>query len=253
VLKIVPDADVALNWSAVPGPAGYNMINQVTPQDDVNFIQASAVLNNPTANGALSATAGGALGATTYFVKITYVNSTGETLPGPETNLAVGANNVLNVAAPPAPPAGATGWNVYVSNTAGGGSGAETKQNGGVPIAIGAAWVEPTTGLVAGAAVPGANTTAIPAAYKCSLQDLPATVTSVRGVMPIHRSRKTDGGDGNLQQALISGASTGLGSNRPITTAYTYWWDIYDADPNGAIAWTRLAVNALNLQLNRTL
>lgn len=93
----------------------------------------------------------------------------------------------------------------------------------------------------------------LPAAYKCSLTDLPATVTSVRGVMPVHRSRKTDGGDGNIQVGLISGASTGLGADRTITTAYTYWSDVYDADPNGGVAWTRLAANALNLQLNRTL
>jgi hypothetical protein len=93
----------------------------------------------------------------------------------------------------------------------------------------------------------------LPAAYKCSLTDLPVTVTSVRGVMPVHRSRKTDGGDGNIQVGLISGASTGLGADRPITTAYTYWSDVYDADPNGGVAWTRLAANALNLQLNRTL
>lgn len=93
----------------------------------------------------------------------------------------------------------------------------------------------------------------LPAAYKCTLTDLPITVTSVRGVMAIHRSRKTDGGDGNIQAGLISGASTGLGADRPITTAYTYWSDVFDADPNGGIAWTRLAVNALNMQLNRTL
>lgn len=92
-----------------------------------------------------------------------------------------------------------------------------------------------------------------PAAYVCSLSDLPITVTSVRGVMPIHRSRKTDGGDGNIQIGALSGASTGLGANRPITTAYTYWWDIFDADPNGAVAWSRVSVNALNLQINRTL
>lgn len=92
----------------------------------------------------------------------------------------------------------------------------------------------------------------LPAAYKCSLTDLPVTVTSVRAVMPIHRSRKTDGGDGNVQTGLISAASTGLGANRPITTAYTYWADVFDADPNGGIAWTRLAVNAMQLQLNRT-
>lgn len=92
----------------------------------------------------------------------------------------------------------------------------------------------------------------LPAAYKCALTDLPLTVTSVRGVMPIHRSRKTDGGDGNIQVGLISGASTGLGANRPITSTFTYWYDVFDADPNGGVAWSRLAVNALNMQLNRT-
>lgn len=92
----------------------------------------------------------------------------------------------------------------------------------------------------------------LPAAYQCALSDLPVTVTSVRAVMPIHRSRKTDGGDGNLQIGVISAASTGLGQNRPITTAYTYWWDVYDSDPNGGIAWTRLSANAATLQLNRT-
>lgn len=99
----------------------------------------------------------------------------------------------------------------------------------------------------------GAPYPGIPAPYKCSFTDLPVTVTSVRGVMTIHRSRKSDGGDGNLQVGLISGANTGLGADRAITTAYTYWWDIFDADPNGAIAWTRSAVNALNMQINRTL
>lgn len=136
VMKIIPDADVALNWTPSAGVTGYNLINEVTPDDDGSYIAA----------------------------------------PFP-----------------------------------------------------------------------------IPAAYKCSLSDLPVTVTSVKGVMPIHRSRKTDGGDGNIQVGAISGGSTGLGADRPITTAYTYWWDVFDRDPNGNIAWTRLAVNAMNLQLNRTL
>jgi hypothetical protein len=83
VMKIIPDADVALNWTPSAGATGFNLINEVTPDDDGSYISAPA--------------------------------------PG------------------------------------------------------------------------------IPAAYKCSLSDLPVTVTSVRGVMPIHRSRKTDGGDGNIQ------------------------------------------------------
>jgi hypothetical protein len=137
VYKIIPDADVALNWTPSAGGTGFNLINEVTPDDDGSYISAPA--------------------------------------PG------------------------------------------------------------------------------IPAAYKCSLSDLPVTVTSVRGVMPIHRSRKTDGGDGNIQIGAISGASTGLGVDRPITTAYTYWWDIFDTDPATAAAWSRVSVNAMNLQINRTL
>jgi hypothetical protein len=136
VLKITPQADVALNWTPSGGGTGFNLINEVTPDDDATYISAP---------------------------------------------------------------------------------------------------------------------TPAPAAYKCSLTDLPLTVTSVRGVMPIHRSRKTDGGDGNIQVGAISGAATGLGVDRPITTAYTYWWDIFDTDPNTLGAWSRLSVNAMNLQLNRSL
>lgn len=109
---------------------------------------------SPPTNGALTQTAGGALGATTYFVKCTATRSNGlcETLASAETSLAVSANNVLNVAAPSGMPGDATGWNVYVSTT----TGTETKQNA-TPIAVGTAWVEPTSGLIAGGALPGSS------------------------------------------------------------------------------------------------
>ena len=105
----------------------------------------------------LSQTPAGALAATTYFVKLTWVTAAGESLAGAEAHFAASIKNVL-VVTPPAAPLGAqgvpavTGYNVYVSNTGGGGSGAETKQAG--PIALGTAWTEPTSGLVGGAAVP---------------------------------------------------------------------------------------------------
>jgi len=106
-------------------------------------------------NGALTAVAGGALTAATYYVRSTWVNSLGETLGATETSLAVAANNVLRVASPSSvAPASAIGWNVYVSTA----TGTETKQNGTTPIALGTAWTEPTSGLVAGAALPAANT-----------------------------------------------------------------------------------------------
>ncbi|UDL89843.1 hypothetical protein LGH82_00020 [Mesorhizobium sp. PAMC28654] len=52
-----------------------------------------------------------------------------------------------------AAPPNVTGWNIYVSTSAG----TETRQNAS-PIATGVAWVEPNTGLIAGAALPGVNT-----------------------------------------------------------------------------------------------
>ncbi len=107
-------------------------------------------------NGALTQTVSGALAGATYYVRSTWVTNSGETLAATETSLAVSANNVLNVAHPTgSPPAGAIGWNVYVSTTAA----TETKQNGSTPIAVGAAWVEPDSGLIAGSALPITNTT----------------------------------------------------------------------------------------------
>lgn len=96
-----------------------------------------------------------------------------------------------------------------------------------------------------------------PAAYKCELSNLPADVTSVKGIMSMVRAAKTDGGDGSLQVGIISDAagtpSTALGANRPITVAQTYWRDIFETDPDTAAPWLPSAVNAAQLQLNRTL
>ena len=97
----------------------------------------------------LSQSAGGSLGATTYYVKLTAVDSTGETTPSAEVHLAVAANNVLVVTLPAAQPTGITGINVYVGTS----SGTETKQTAS-PTAQASTWTEPTSGLVAGASAP---------------------------------------------------------------------------------------------------
>lgn len=90
------------------------------------------------------------------------------------------------------------------------------------------------------------------AAYKGGLSDLPTNVTSVKGLITFVRAAKADGGDGSLQNGIISGASTGTGANRPITTAQTYWRDVFETDPATSAAWTVAAVNAANVQINRT-
>lgn len=88
--------------------------------------------------------------------------------------------------------------------------------------------------------------------YKGSVSNLPSNVTSVKGVITYVRAAKTDGGDGSLQNGVISGSSTGLGANRPITVAQTYWQDVFELDPATTNPWLPAAVNAMNYQINRT-
>lgn len=96
----------------------------------------------------LSTVAGGSLFAATYFVRTTYVTSTGETPPSSEASIATPADYLPVVTSPSASPT-VTGWNVYLSNA----SGTEVLQNT-TPIAIGTNWTMPTSGPVAGTAAP---------------------------------------------------------------------------------------------------
>lgn len=118
----------------------------------------------------------------------------------------------------------------------------------------------PSTGAVGWSILdnnPPVDTTYISAATALSntfgLADLPADTTSVRGLVLINRSWKIDGGDGNVQMGIVSGASTGLGSDRPITTALTYWRDVIEVDPATGAPFTPSAFNAANLKQSRTI
>jgi len=104
----------------------------------------------------MTATAGGALGLRTEFVRATYTNADGETLPSAPNNSINIANGFLTVVNSPPAVQGATGYNVYATM---GAAGTETKQAGS-PVAIGVNLTEPTTGWTnTGAAVPTSDTT----------------------------------------------------------------------------------------------
>ncbi len=92
-----------------------------------------------------------------------------------------------------------------------------------------------------------------PAAFECTLTDLDSEVVVVKGLMMFNRSLKTDGGAANLQTSLVSNSIDADGSDRPITTAATYWMDIVELDPNTAAPWDPIAVNDATLKINRTL
>lgn len=84
------------------------------------------------------------------------------------------------------------------------------------------------------------------------IEDVPAGVTSILAVQTHIMMKKTDAGASQVQASLISGASVSNGSDRPITTAYTYWPDIFETDPATGALWTPSAFNAAKLRLKRT-
>lgn len=96
------------------------------------------------------------------------------------------------------------------------------------------------------------ETPSIPAPAIVGLSNLPEEVTSVRSLMTIYRGKKSDGGDANVQTSLISNGLLSNGANRPVTTAFTYYWDMSHLDPNTGAPWTPPAVDAVQLRINRT-
>ena len=91
-----------------------------------------------------------------------------------------------------------------------------------------------------------------PAAYQATLTNLPPDVTSVRALQSVVRAAKVDGGDGNIQVSMVSGVDVSAGANRPITSAFTYWADVFELDPATAAQWTPVAADAAQLRINRT-
>lgn len=85
------------------------------------------------------------------------------------------------------------------------------------------------------------------------LTDLPADITSVKGIMTMIRAMKTDGGDAKMQVSLKSGALYDTGADRPITPTWTFWFDISEEDPNTSAAWTPGTANDALLKIERTL
>lgn len=97
---------------------------------------------------------------------------------------------------------------------------------------------------VSGANLTGGVDTVYPTPFQVRLEPLPDDVTRIRGIIPIVRAAKIDGGDGNIQVSFgISDASYDDGPDSPITTAFTYWGNptdpfVSELNPDTAAEWT---------------
>lgn len=91
-----------------------------------------------------------------------------------------------------------------------------------------------------------------PAPAVMGIDNLPADIVGVRGLVMVSRMRKSDGGDANVQMSLSRAGMDDNGSNRTITTAYSYYWDVSELDPSTSTAWTPTGVNEATFKINRT-
>ena len=104
---------------------------------------------------------------------------------------------------------------------------------------------------------PDGDTTYIEAAAagnvsEFGIADAPGSVTAIKALQTCLMMKKTDAGASQVQAAMVSGASVANGADRPITTTYTYWPDIFETDPATGAPWTPAGFNAAKLRLTRT-
>ncbi len=92
----------------------------------------------------------------------------------------------------------------------------------------------------------------LPDAARFEFEDVPVDVVSVKALITVHRSRKTDGGEAQVQTALESETDLDNGTDRPITSAFTYWPDVSEVSPDTGVAWTPTEANEATVQIDRT-
>lgn len=99
-------------------------------------------------------------------------------------------------------------------------------------------------------------TTGVPGSPKPSsefgIQNLPAGVSAISGLVVVEMARKTEAGTANTKWSIISGASQSAGADKPMTEIYTYRQDVFETDPASAAPFTPAEVNALLIKVERT-
>lgn len=84
------------------------------------------------------------------------------------------------------------------------------------------------------------------------LPDLPPETALIAGVFVPIMGRLEDAGTGEVTVSLISEGLVDAGDPITLTTAYTYWGTVFERDPNTNAPWTRAALEAALVRLEKT-
>lgn len=259
VYDIVPDSDVSLNWDPSIGSTGYNLIRDDKP---AGTLTASGLISDGNvvridntyyrlSSGSLDTGSPAGTSANPWKVLIGADNAA--TL----LNLykAIGATGVAGTTY-------STALTAHTSVDANGVS--DTQLSVTAKLSTAASIVTTETGSFlaweAGTLTDGPTTPSYisadnspPAASVFTMTDLPPDVIAVKGVIPVGRMVKSDGGDCTVLMSVSpNNVDYDDGTDRPITVASTYWWDISMLSPDTGSAWTPTEVNDMRFKIDRT-
>lgn len=84
------------------------------------------------------------------------------------------------------------------------------------------------------------------------ISNLPTEVVAIAGVMLATRAQKTDAGNAKIQLSMDSVAAQDVGVEHALSQAWTYYFDVFEVDPNTDAPWAVAAFNLAGLTLERT-
>lgn len=83
--------------------------------------------------------------------------------------------------------------------------------------------------------------------------DTPPETANIKGIYIPLSGKLVAAGTGNVQVSLVSGVDVSLGPDQTLTTAYTYWGGVHELDPATGEAWTKEAVDAALIRIEKTI
>lgn len=94
----------------------------------------------------------------------------------------------------------------------------------------------------------------IPAAQDFAISSLPFDATGVRAAILVNRMRKSDAGPAEIRASIVTAAGgVANAASRTLTTAFTYYNDVVELDPNTSAALTPQSLLGARFRLNRTI
>lgn len=118
------------------------------------------------------------------------------------------------------------------------------------------------TGAATGAAAltettPNGDTSYVSAAVvgnvsEFSIQSLPPEAEVIAGVYIPTMAKLAVAGIGTMQTSIVSGAEVEVGTNYPLTTAYTYRGEVFEKDPDTGQQWSKSGLEAALVRIEKT-